>query len=558
MTTPQTHPDEQAFIPPHYLLILALAGLLIALIVAITQPGFGVVGWGGLGLAVLSLIAWVVMAPEQAKAVVTGRTMRFGGTSVLVTVIVVVAMVAIYTLIRQQNWRVDLTQRDTFSLTTESRQAIAAMGADPTVPKVKITAFYGPSQAGRRDRDQLLFEDYSQTSAGKISYEFVDPDKNPALATQLGVNNAGQLYVTRLNDDGTLDTKNGKLLTFLSQDGLTNAILQVAAGGDFRAYFIQVNNGLSMIGADSNGMSKLRTTLENQLDWTTRQASLFEFAAPDSPTKLLDPNADGEVMIIPGGDTPLSADELKIVTDYLDKGGKVVIFAGPSSNADTTSLSTGQGLSDYLWKNFGVRFQDNIILDQTQALQSPAVPVAIKFSTSHYITNNFPSRAGMVFELPHSIEVADTAPANVTVTTLATSSDKAYAKTDFQQVINGTLDPTPDDPTGPFVLAAAAENSQTGAKLVLFGSTSIPSNGYALINNVVNLEAAFNSLVWATGFDQFFTKVNIQSAQRPQDTPIFLDQQTARTINLITMLLIPFGILGLGVLVWWNNRESAH
>jgi len=222
------------------------------------------------------------------------------------------------------------------------------------------------------------------------------------------------------------------------------------------------------------------------------------------------------------------------------------------------SLATGEALNGYLWENFGLRFRDDIVLDQTQAFQTPAVPVATDFSGTHYITRSFPNRGGMVFELPHSIEIAETLPENVAVEELATSTENAYAKTDFQQVIEGDIEAAADDPTGPFVLAAAAENSETGAKIALFGSTSVAANGYTLINNVVNLEAAFNSLVWATGFDEYFTTVNIQSAQRPQDTPIFADQQTSRTISLITTFIIPFGILAIGVLVWWNNRETAH
>jgi cellobiose-specific phosphotransferase system component IIC len=113
--SPKTNEDE-AFIPPYYMLILAVVGLVVALAVWITQPTFTVVGWGGLGITVLSLVAWVLMAPQQAKAFITGRTARFGGTSILVTLIVLVALIAIYTFIRGQDIRIDLTQRNEFSL----------------------------------------------------------------------------------------------------------------------------------------------------------------------------------------------------------------------------------------------------------------------------------------------------------------------------------------------------------------------------------------------------------------------------------------------------------
>src|SRR5690606_41466657 len=101
----QTPENEQPFIPPHYMLILVVVGLVVAIGVYLTQPTFSVVGWGGLGIAVLSLVAYVLMAPEQAKAALTGRTMRFGGTSVLVTIVLLVALGFAYVFVRRSEER---------------------------------------------------------------------------------------------------------------------------------------------------------------------------------------------------------------------------------------------------------------------------------------------------------------------------------------------------------------------------------------------------------------------------------------------------------------------
>ena len=551
--------DEQPFIPPHYLLILTAVGVLIALI-AFAQSADNVIGWGGLGIALLSLVAWVFMAPEQAKAALTGRTVRHGGTSLFVTIIVLTALIAVYTLIRGANWRVDLTERDTFSLAPESEGAVRAFGTDPTIPGVKILAFTSAAQAGLRDQLELLLSDYEAVSDGKITWEFADIDQNPLQAEQLGITNAGQFYIAPLDDAGEMDIENGEMVSFFSQDEMTNAIFRVTAQGDFRAYFITVNNGLSMIGSEPTSMSSLRIELEQRRGWSAREASLFEFAAADSDAQLNDPAADGEVMIIPGGDTPLSDDELAIVTDYLDNGGNLVILASFSTDSETPSLSTGEGLSNYLWENFGLRFRDDIVLDQTQMWQAEVIPVASDFSLSHPVTDSFPRRSGIIFEAPHSIEIAETAPENVTVEEIVTSTENAYAKTDMDQVLQGNLAQTDADMAGPFALAAAAENTETGARIVLFGSASIAINQYEPlnINNVVNFQATVNSLAWATHFDETYAGLDIQQTARPQDTPIFVDQQMGNTISLITMLLIPFGILAVGILVWWNNRESAH
>jgi len=554
----QTPENEQPIIPPHYMLILAFIGLLVAVAVVFTQPTFSVMGWGGLGIALLSLLAWVLMAPDQARAVVTGRTLRFGGMSLIVTVIVLTALVGVYTVVRGMNLRVDLTQRDTFSLTSESESAIVALGADPTVPPIKLTAFYDAIRAAQRDRDTLLFEDYQQKSAGKITYEFVDLDRNPLLAQQMGITGGGQIFVARVNEDGTLDIENGEVVNFLSQDGLTNAVLRVAAAGDFRAYFVTVPGGLSLTGAGQDGMSTLNNWLR-QLDWTTRQVGLFELANETGDIRLNNPNVDGEVVVIPGGDTPLAEDELKIITDYLDNGGSLIIFAAPSSNTETSSsLASDPALNDYLWENFGLRVQNNIVIDPVINFQTPLVPVSVDFSLNHPITRSFPQRSGMAFEVPHSIEIANPMPEGVEGRYLARSATDSYVKTDFQAALEGDFGRTPDDPTGPFALAAVAENTNTGARVVIFGSTSVVRNDYAQLIGLVNQAAARNSLIWTTGFDEYVTQVTIQSAQRPQDQPIFVDRQTGGTINFVTTILLPFGVLIVGFLVWWNNRETAR
>src|SRR5664279_2849812 len=143
--TPNQTNQQEPFIPPQYLLILSGLGFLVAVIVALTQPEFGVVGFGALAFGILALLMWVLLAPKTARAVFTGRTARFGGTSLLVTVLLLVVLVGIYAVVRNLNLRRDLTQTNSFSLSDESRKAIAAIGTDPNAPKVHMIAFYGPS-----------------------------------------------------------------------------------------------------------------------------------------------------------------------------------------------------------------------------------------------------------------------------------------------------------------------------------------------------------------------------------------------------------------------------
>lgn len=548
--------DQQAqepFIPPRFLLILAGFGLLVAFIIAISQPTFTVVGWGGLVLAAVSIVLWALLSPASLKEFLSGRSVRFGGVSLLVTLVVLLAMAGIYTVARGQNIRIDLTERNDFSLTDASRQAIQSLGADPTLPPIEIIAFYNASQAGRRDRDAALLDDYVQASGGKISYRFVDPDRELALAQQYSITRAGQVVVVAQDENGQPDIANAELLTTATQDSLTNAILSAAAQGNFQAYFLDIEENTAA------EMTQIRSALTSRYDWTVEDVTFIDLAAPESDIVLNDPTSDGQVLVLAGGRRALADQEIEILQNYVNNGGDLVIFADTNFNDERVSLATADNFNAFLESNFGLRVNNDVVLDLRDAFQSPALPVATDFdSTSPVTTNGISFGQGvMIFEAPHSIAIAETAPANVSVTSLIRSGPESFQVTDLQRLVDGDFNRQETDARGPFTLAASAENTATGARLVLFGSATAGSDAFTVLGTD-NLNVSFNALVWATDFIDFVDTITVVQEQREQDAPIFADAQQARTIQLITIYLLPFGMLALGILVWWNNRERAR
>ena len=550
-----SQPEAQdPIIPPSYLLGLSFISFLVAAFVALTQAEFSVVGIGALVLGVLALVLWVVLAPDQARGTLTGRTARYGGTSLLITLLLIVALVFVYVAVRSFGARIDLTERNDFSLTTESRQAITALGADPSLPRIKLVGFYSSQQIGLRDQGQPLLQDYATTSGGKIEYEFVDPDLQPGLVQSYSVTTNGQIVVAAIDSEtGELDLENAERVSSASQEELTNAILSVAAQGNFRAYFITVADG------ESEGMASLKDTLTSRFDWTVEEVTLIELTNPESTITLNDPNIDGEVMIIPGGSQALSEQELAVLTNYLNAGGNVILFAGTNLNDDRTSLATDSALTTYLAANFGISVLPDVVFDTEQAFQSPIAPVVNDFDTTSFITTNgIPpgGQAAAVFELTNSLALSQPTPANVTVTALARTSASSFSKSDIEGILSGTVTRADTDPTGPLVVMAQAENSQTGARLVVMGSTAPALDTFSVLN-VDNLSLTFNSLVWVTDFVNYFQDITVLQQQRPQDQPMFASEATLATATGVVTLL-PFAVLFVGIYVWWSNRPRAR
>jgi ABC-type uncharacterized transport system involved in gliding motility auxiliary subunit len=580
MTTPETQTpnlppaqDQEPFIPPGWLFIVALVGFAIAAIVWFTQATFTVVGWGGLGLGVLGLIAWALMSPKQALDLLTGKTARFGGTSVIYTIVFLAALVVVYILVRNANLRTDLTQSDTFSLTAETRTAIAALAADPNVPPVKILAFYGQSQAGRRDRDTLLFEDYQQTSNGKITFEFIDPERTPQLLEQYNVTTPGQIVVAPLNTDGTPNAERARLVGFLSQENLTNAALRVMATGNFRALVLNTEGGLSSESSDGDGLSLLKTQLEG-LNWTVQDVSIFDISAEQPTVTLQDPAFDGTVLFIPGGDSALADENLTTITNFVNAGGRLVILAAPGFTATPAegeteatatanlTLAAAPNMGDYLFQNFGLRFRNDMILDLQNQFRDAFSPLALTGTGSFIVDDLNATSPILVMRFAHSIEQAATLPANIAVVSLAQTAETAYSKADLAALLADPETNAPQaegDAVGPFLVAASAENSTTGARVVLIGSDFVATNNsFAALQgtNAVNTEFVIRSLQWATGADAFAGQVPLAATFRPQDTPVFATADEANLITFATVIVLPFGVLLIGFLVWWFNREQ--
>lgn len=565
--SPNSTPEnEQPIIPPSVFPIIAVIGVIVALISASQPGGMTVIGYGGIGFAILALLAWVLIAPRQVMGLFTGRTARYGGTSLIVTLLVILAAVGVYAFVRGQEIRVDLTESDQFSLTDESRAAVANIGADPTLPRIRINAFYTAAQASQQDRVAPLFDDYQTTSGGKIEYAFVDPERSPTTADAFGVTRSGQIVVTALDAAGSPDIDNAEVVEFLDQGEITNAILKAAAQGEFRAYVLPVEDG------QGDQMTIFTQILTDQFDWTViSDQSLIELSSPQAEFRLNDPNADAELMIIPGGSAPLTEQELSILRAFVDGGGSLIIYADSGVNEDGVSLATAESLNAYLRDSFGMSFENNVVLDQTQQFESPLTPYAVDFDATSPITaSGIPTgQAALVTNLPASIAIAETAPANVTVTPLVRSGTTAYAKTDLAALFTAAAESgglsqeqvgqAEGDATGPFVFGASAENTQTGARVVLFSSTWVGTDiGYQIRNVADNFTISINSAVWATRFDEFFNQISVVQPQRIQDTPISADVGTLNNIRILTVFIVPFGILLIGIWVWWSNREKAR
>jgi len=140
------------------------------------------------------------------------RTLKYGSHASLFTVIVLAVVCILYSLAMQHNKRFDVTQAKRFTLAEQSVKLLQGLQYP-----LKVIGFYSLAE---RDRETFtdLVKQYTQHT-DKLSYEVIDPDRQPAIAKQYDITAYNTVVV-----EG-----NGKKekISQVEEAALTNAILKV-------------------------------------------------------------------------------------------------------------------------------------------------------------------------------------------------------------------------------------------------------------------------------------------------------------------------------------------
>jgi ABC-type uncharacterized transport system involved in gliding motility auxiliary subunit len=144
---------------------------------------------------------------------------------------------------------------------------------------------------------------------------------------------------------------------------------------------------------------------------------------------------------------------------------------------------------------------------------------------------------------------------------LAKSTPKAFATTDLKTIAAGkpiTLDEKKDQP-GPHVLLAAAEGNALKAdaekkdarqpRVIVMGTSQLATNQWA--RYAANSDLFLNSVSWLADDENL---ISIRPKEEGAEMPA-LEQTEARYIQLLTMILVPGGVLLLGLVVWMRRRR---
>jgi hypothetical protein len=508
------------------------------------------IGVGGLGL-------WMAWAPGEFRAWIGGRQTRYGTTSVFVTILFAGLVIAVTMLVGRANLTADLTGVQRYTLnrpTLDTIEQVAARGF-----RVRLVGFFSGRTLREREQADLLLRQYDARGGDTIQVQYVDPDERPEVARAYGyqAGQDGSIFLVLLGADGQpLPTASPRLIGPASERDITTALRTLVSAGRFKIYFTTGHGELDIRRTDDASISRLAVSLIDA-GIAAEQLSLLDVLNTGIPE-------DASAVMIAGARARFTDEEVALLGDYLQRGGRLAIFTDPplvdeGAALTNTFLEEGSPFSDYLWNEFGVRPRDALLIQSAPYYTNEFTPVISATLPHPLLALAQDQQVIMSWVRPFDLvaEPSERQRLYLREPLFASSSD-SYGETALQELADTYRIEynAGRDLSGPLVVGVTvrrAGESQLDAspRLVLIGDSDIVSNRF--VQNLPGNVWFWTDLVdWLTGYVQAvsFTPVSDTSLLN-----LVVSDQQRSTIAVITMLVLPGFVLALGAAVWWYRRR---
>src|SRR5438874_4194227 len=277
------------------------------------------------------------------------------GFNVLAQIVLVLFLVAMVNSIAFKHYaRWDFSRDQKYALSDKTKRFL-----DTLKGKMRITVFFPPNTPIATDVQNLLTE-YQYAGKGKIDIEHLDPERNLSRAKELFdkykvvtdepllvVDYEGRNKTVKASEMADIDQsgmalgEGPRVSAFKGEKAITSAMMDLVEGKKNTLGYVVGHKEPPL--SENSAISILKTFIENE-NIRFQELNLFNLDAIPSELKTI---------LIVGPQYDLSDREMKLLRDFWDKQGRILLLLDPS--AKTPRL-------DGFLKELGVKVNDDRLM----------------------------------------------------------------------------------------------------------------------------------------------------------------------------------------------------
>jgi len=483
----------------------------------------------------LLVVISIALKLPDIRAGLGRRSTKFGINSATSVILVLGILAFINYLGAQHSKVVDMTTEKTFSLSDQSVQVAAQVKED-----VVIKAFYPGTGEYEPVRDLLRLFAHQNS---KISFQFIDPDKEKLTAEQYQVTSYGELQnpmTGQTSKFGTLVLEKGPKSERIEKQGglkeedITNALLKLVKGVQKTIYFTMGHGEKQIDSTDQrSGYQLAKNSLEKE-NYVVKSINLIQ------ETKV---PADASAVVMAGPTTEPVASELDALDAFLNGGGSVLLLLDPPPG--------GASLRDFL-KKWSLEPGDNVVVDASGMGKlfnaGPTIPLVSSYE-GHRITQGF--NVMTFFPLARSITAAKAPVDGIVVEPLLKTNEASWAEYDLKPGAKSVQMDEGVDLKGPVAIGDVVTKTigDKKGRLVVIGDSDFAINGYFGSLGNGNL---FTNAVTFLAQDESFISIK---AKDPANRPVTMTESQQRSVAWLVLLLLPGSVMAIGISVLLKRRK---
>ncbi len=478
------------------------------------------------------------------------------GFNVLVQIALILFLVAMVNSIAFKHYaRWDFSRDQKYALSDKTKRFL-----DTIKGKMRITIFFSPNTPITGDVQNLLTE-YQYAGKGKIDIEHIDPERNLSRAKELFdkykvvtdeslliLDYEGRNKTVKASEMADIDQsgmafgEGPRVTAFKGEQAITSAMIDLVEGKKKTIGYILGHKEPPL--SEGSTISVLKTFIENE-NIHFQELNLFNVDAIPAEVKT--------VMII-GPQYDFSDREMKLLRDFWDKQGRILLLLDPS--AKTPKL-------DGFLNELGVKVNDDrLMVFLRTGIQELALTRDVQ---AHFVGNSpitkrlagvrvifFGGTSSLTLE-PERIRTA-----NIRVEPLIQAEQGYFAETDYNTDNQAKLQAdAKQNSNTPLTIGAAIEKGGSADERVQVNSSRlvVVSNATFVQDNAITqdqqaLDFVSGSVNWLMSREQL-----IGIAPKISKPLTFsLNEDALRRLRWIVLIFMPLIPAVIGTMVWWQRR----
>lgn len=467
------------------------------------------------------------------------KHIKNGSYSMTMTVVFIAVVIVINMIVGElpsKYTEIDVSGQKLYSIGDETKELLSELEKDVTI--------YQIAQSGGEDEviTSLLkkYEDESE----HIKVEQKDPVVNPKFASEYTTDNlsANSLIVTCGDRSKVIDYNN---MYESDIDYQTYSYQTTGFDGEGQITsaigYVTSENLPILYTLTGHGETELGSTMKEGIEKANMEIKSLNLVSEGSVPE------DADCLFIGSPSTDISSDEKDAILEYLENGGKAMIFSDYNENKMENF--------DEILANYGLERTEGIVFEgdsQHYAMQMPYY-ILPDVGSAEAVSGMSSDGYMVLAPFAQGIVRADDVRSTVVVNSLLSTSDQAYSKSNLS---SGSLEKEDGDTDGPFdVGVSVTENvDDKETKLVYYSASSLLDSQVNQMVSGGNEKLVMESLKWMVDTEETVT-VSIPSKSL-QVSSLMIPGYDASFWKICVMGVIPGFFLVAGFVVWFKRRRA--